>query len=111
MQDVGFGLVQEDSLGRSMFKLDAEAGSSRLSAVVPLPDIGESTGDGGGGGHRGGYQVGASTFALAAFEVSIGCRRATFAWLQAIWVHGQTHTATSLAPIESRFAENSVQAL
>jgi len=23
MQNVGFGLVQEDSLGRSMFKLDA----------------------------------------------------------------------------------------
>ena len=55
--------------------------------------------------------MGASPFALSAFEVSVGGRCAALPRIEPIWVHGQAHAATGLAPIEARFFENPIEAL
>ena len=65
---------------------------------------------GGGGGHGGAHQVGASTGALAAFEVAVASAGAALARLQAVGVHGQAHGAAGFAPFEARGHKNLVQA-
>jgi len=44
--------------------------------------------------------MGPSTPALTAFEITVRCRCTTFARLQLVGVHGQTHGAPRLAPVE-----------
>ena len=55
--------------------------------------------------------MGASTIALTAFEVTVGCGGATLAGFQLVGVHGQTHGATGFAPFKTSGFENLVQAL
>src|SRR4030095_10980201 len=58
-----------------------------LRLVVPLADIDEVAGDGGGGGHGGGDEVGAAAFALAAFEIAVARAGAALLRLQLVGVH------------------------
>src|SRR5579859_2218760 len=63
-------------------------------------------GDGSGSSHGGTDQVGASTLALATFKVAVTGRGAAFAFSQLIAVHGDTHAASRLAPLETCLAED-----
>ena len=53
--------------------------------------------------------MGPSALALATFKIAVGRRRATLAGLKFIWIHGQAHTATGLAPIKTGFLEHSIK--
>ena len=46
---------------------------------------------------------------LASFEISIAGRSATFAWLQHVGIHRQTHAAAGFPPFESRFFEHTIE--
>ena len=69
------------------------------------------SGDGGGGGHGGADQVGASTASLTALEVAVAGGGATLAGLQNIRIHAEAHGASGLAPFGSGFEEDAVETL
>ena len=73
--------------------------SSRL--VVPLAYVHKMPRYRGCGGHRGGDEVGAAAFALAAFEVAVARAGAALAGLQLVRVHRQAHRAAGLAPFKA----------
>ena len=52
----------------------------------------------------------ASLEALPAFEVAVRRRCATLAWRQLVGVHAKAHRATRLAPLETGFQEDLVEA-
>ena len=62
------------------------------------------------GGHRRADQVGASTAALTTFKVTVTGGGTTFARIQAVIVHGQTHGAARQAPLEACFDKDLIQA-
>src|SRR5690606_41306396 len=49
--------------------------------------------------------------ALTAFEIPVGRRGATLERPQTVLVHGETHGATRLTPLEARFLEDPVESL
>src|SRR6185437_11836785 len=51
----------------------------------------------------------AALVALPAFEVAVRGRGATLARRKLVWVHGETHRAARLAPVESGGLENLVE--
>ena len=59
-----------------------------------LSNINEMSCDGGGGGHGGTDEVGATAASLAALKVAIAGRSATLTWLQPVSVHAQAHGTT-----------------
>src|SRR5690348_1972550 len=81
-----------------------------LVSVAPVADVDEMAFDGCGGGHQRTDQMGAAVFALAAFEIAIGCAGATLVRLQNIVVHADAHAATCIAPLESGSDKNFVEA-
>src|SRR5215469_1078067 len=81
------------------------------SMETPVANIGEVAGYGGGGGHFGADQVGASPSPLASFKITIAGRSAALAGAQDVGIHSQAHRAARLAPLEAGFLENPVQAL
>ncbi len=72
---------------------------------------GEVTGDGGGGGDRGGHEMGASTAALAALEVAVARARRPLAGSELVGVHRQAHRAPRLAPVGAGGGEDPVEPL
>src|SRR5919201_2959923 len=76
---------------------------------LPLPDVDEVAGHGGGGGRGGADQVGAAALALAALEVTVAGRGAALARLQAVLIHGQAHGAAGFAPLHTGLLEDLVQ--
>jgi hypothetical protein len=75
-----------------------------------LAHIGKPAGDRRSGGHGRTDQVRASTSALTPFEVAIRCGRTTLTRLEPVGVHGKTHGATRLTPLEARSDEDLVEA-
>src|SRR5262245_4134878 len=55
-------------------------------------------------------QVRSPPLALTSFEVPVRSGSASFTWLENIRVHPETHQATGLAPIETSFFEDPIQA-
>ncbi len=78
---------------------------------VASPGGGEVAGDGGGGRHGGGHEVGAPAPALASLEVPVRGRRAALAHGELVGVHGQAHRAARLAPLEAGGDEDLVEPL
>src|ERR1700722_9397348 len=74
-----------------------------------VANVHKMSGNGGRGGHDGADQMGAAALALAALEIAIGGAGAALAGRQHIVIHGDAHTATRLAPLETRIAENAVE--
>ncbi len=70
-------------------------------ALLPVADVGEVAGDGGGGGHLRGDEVGAASAALAAFEVAVAGGGAAFAGGEDVGVHAEAHAAAGFAPLEA----------
>ena len=63
-----------------------------------------------GGCHGRADQMGTAARALTTLEVAVAGGCATFAGLQAVGVHRQTHGAARLAPLETGRLENFMQA-
>src|SRR5690606_41503126 len=61
------------------------------------------------GSHGRADQMGTPTIALTTLEVAVGGRGAVLARLQTIGVHGQTHGATRIAPLEAGCFEDQIQ--
>src|SRR5260370_41613737 len=80
-----------------------------LILKFPIADIGKVAGHGGGGGHHGTHQMGASACTLAAFKVAVAGGSATLARGQNIGVHGQAHGSFRFAPLKTTPAENGMQ--
>ncbi len=80
------------------------------SMNFPVADVDKVAGDGGGCGHLGRDEVGASTAALAAFEVAVAGGGAALAGRKNVGVHAQAHGAAGLAPVEAGLAEDAVEA-
>src|SRR5512135_2978762 len=78
-------------------------------AVLPVPDVHEMSGNGGGGGHGGTDEVGAPARALAAFEIAVAGGGASLQGLQDVGVHAQAHGATGFAPLEAGLAKYQVE--
>src|SRR5260370_29692031 len=68
-------------------------------------------GDGGGSGHGGADEVGASAVALAALEVAVAGGGAAFALGKLIAIHSDAHATSGFAPFETGSAENVGQSL
>src|SRR3712207_8224999 len=83
----------------------------RGSSSLPVADVDEVAGDGGGGGHLRADEVGAAALALAALEVAVGGGGAALARLEDVRVHAEAHRAAGLPPLEARLAEDAVQPL
>ncbi len=81
----------------------------RLGLVSPIADVGELSGDRRRCSHGWRNQVGSSTLSLPTFEVAVRRRSASFAWLQSIRVHRQTHAASRFTPVETSLLEDAVQ--
>src|SRR3990170_3852389 len=79
------------------------------SMSLPLPDVHEVAGDGGGGGHLRAHQVRAPALPLPALEVAVGAGSAALPRLPDVRGHPQAHRAAGLPPLEPRLAEDSVQ--
>jgi hypothetical protein len=62
------------------------------------------------GCHDGRDEVRAALVPLAAFEVTVRRRGAALARLQLIRIHAEAHRASGLAPFETRFPEDFVEA-
>src|SRR5690606_31820653 len=71
--------------------------------------VDEVTGNRCGRGHGRAHQMRTTAVALTTFEVTVGGGRAMFAIAQLVGVHGQTHGATRLTPLETSVEENLVQ--
>src|SRR5581483_5913631 len=77
----------------------SQARTGRPSALaLPLADVYEVAGDGGGGGHLGADQVGAAAGPLPALEVAVRGGGAALARQEDVRVHAQAHRAAGLAP-------------
>src|SRR5690606_30105538 len=83
---------------------------SRRAASFPLAHIDKMSGDGCGRSHRRRHEMRAPAIALPAFEVAVRRRGAAFARCQLVWIHGKTHRAAGLAPVEARGLEDLVEA-
>src|SRR6266478_4323496 len=81
------------------------------SLKLPVTDIREVAGNGGGRRHHGTDEMGASASSLAAFEVAVAGGSASLAGLQDVRVHAQTHGTARLAPLETGFLENPIKTL
>src|SRR5687767_9338490 len=68
------------------------------------------SGDRSGGGHRGTHEMGPASGPLPTFEVAIRSRRAAIARGKLVVVHAEAHRAARLAPFETGFGENAVEA-
>src|ERR1700746_2299339 len=77
---------------------------------VEFADIHEMASDGGGCGHDGADEVRAAVFALAAFEIAVGCAGAALVRRQNVGVHADAHAAARVAPFETGLGENLVEA-
>ncbi len=77
---------------------------------LPVADVGEVAGDGGGGGHLGGDEVGAASAALTAFEVAVGVEAQRSPGCEDVRVHAEAHAAAGLAPLEAGGLEDLVEA-
>src|SRR5450830_306238 len=64
-------------------------------------DVGDVSGDCGGGGHGRTHQMRDAAASLPSFEVSVGGGGAAFARLQEVVIHGQAHGAARLAPFKT----------
>ena len=71
---------------------------NRKYSIIPLADIHEFSGHGGGGRHLRIHQVGTSAFSLPALKISVGCRGTALLRPQLIGVHPQAHAASGIAP-------------
>src|SRR5579875_656783 len=90
--------------------IDAVSFHARVeSAVRPLPDVHEMTGDCGRGGHDRADQMGPAALALPPFEITVRGAGASFARPQNIGIHAETHAASRLAPLEASFLEDAVE--
>ena len=76
----------------------------------PVANVDEVAGDCGRGGHFRRDEVSASAASLAAFEVAVAGGGATLAGRKNVGIHAQAHGAAGLAPVESGFAEDAVEA-
>src|SRR5690606_34429673 len=74
-----------------------------------LANINKMAGNRRSGSHGRADQMGTPTIALTTLEVAVGGRGAVLARLQTIGVHGQTHGATRIAPLEAGSLEDQVQ--
>src|SRR5581483_5326443 len=81
------------------------------SLSLPITNIYEVTGNGGGGSHRGADEMRASSASLAALEVTVAGGGAAFPVAQAISVHRDAHATSRLAPVKARFAEDISESL
>src|SRR3569833_1708408 len=72
-----------------------------LFLIVPLADIGEVAGYGGGSSHHGTDQVRSTATSLASFEIAIAGGGATLAWLQNVGVHTQAHGTARFPPLKA----------
>src|SRR3546814_10364367 len=72
--------------------------------------IDKVTRDTGRSRHRWRNQMRAAAGALPALKIAVAGRRATFARLQAVGVHRQTHRTTRLTPLETGGEKDLVQA-
>src|SRR5436190_19033460 len=77
---------------------------------VEFADVDEVTCNRGGGGHYRADEMRAAVFALAALEITVRCAGAAFVRRQDVSVHADAHAAAGIAPLETRFAENFVEA-
>src|SRR5260370_14886344 len=82
-----------------------------LILKFPIADIGKVAGQGGGGGHHGTAQMGASACTLGAFKVAVAGGSATLGRGENIGVHAQAHGASRFAPLKTSRAENGIQTL
>ena len=77
--------------------------------VFPVPYVNKMPRDRRRRRHRRTDKVRASATTLPAFKVAIAGRSATFAGLQDIWIHSQTHGTPGLSPFESGIQENLIE--
>ena len=84
--------------------------SPAVRSAAQVGGRGQGAADGGRRGDRRRHQVGAAAFALAAFEVAVGRRRATLARRELIGVHAEAHRAAGLPPFGTRGGEDLAQA-
>src|ERR1700761_4152135 len=66
--------------------------------------------DGRSRSHRGAHEGGTAPGALTTFEITIRRGRATFARIQPVGVHGETHRATRFTPFETGIGKDLVEA-
>src|SRR5579872_2227961 len=69
-------------------------------------NIHEMSSNGGGGGHSGADEVGASAASLASLKVAVAGGGAAFAFAEAVAVHGDAHATASFAPVKTCLAED-----
>src|SRR5882757_6039044 len=88
------------------------AGGSILKGrgLPPLPDIDKVPRDCRCRRHGRRYQMGAALKALAALEIAVRGRGAALFGVELVGIHRQTHRAARLAPVESGFDEDLVEA-
>src|SRR6516162_3580154 len=75
-----------------------------------LAYIGQLAGNSGGRRHYRAYKMGAGPLALAAHEVAVGRRGATFAGRHQVAVHPDAHRASGFSPLESGALEDRIEA-
>ncbi|GFF30512.1 LOW QUALITY PROTEIN: Lysine-specific demethylase 8 [Aspergillus udagawae] len=76
-----------------------------------LAHVGKVAGDGGGGSHGGGHEVGAAAGTLATLEIAVGGAGAALLGREDVGVHAQAHGAAGLTPLETCVREDAVQPL
>src|SRR5215472_3947458 len=89
----------------------AALGQDLLAFKFPLADVGEVSGDGCCCGHLRADKVCAPAAPLASFKVAVASGGAALAGLKDVGIHAEAHGAAGLAPLESCFEENFVEAL
>src|SRR5712692_1297681 len=82
----------------------------RPGKLSPLANIHEMPGDSRRRCHSGADEVGAPAATLTTLEVAVAGGGAAFTLGELVAVHGDTHTATRLAPLETGIAEDIGQA-
>src|SRR5581483_12523212 len=76
---------------------------------IPCSNIHEVSGNGGGSGHHGAYEMSPAAFPLASFEVAVGGAGGALPAWEHVGIHRDAHTASRVAPFEARITENPVQ--
>src|SRR5712691_10310675 len=84
--------------------------SISASFSSPLAHVDEVPGDRCRGRHFRAHQMSPSARPLPALEIAVGGRGTALARLEAVGVHGETHRAPRLAPLEPGVPEDAVQA-